>query len=143
MRPRSGDRPERNAHAHSVAPDLSIEWSWPTAILSFSLVIFFYILVYWMSRRISRASSQSDSAPRSREGGEASMWIVNVIAWVAGIGLLAWMVYDALSVEMKYDREMLVSSVEGEIEKEILLDDDTDYDAAHRAKPANSNPGEA
>lgn len=34
-----------------VAPDLAIEWSWPTAILTFGLVAVFYILVFWLSEK--------------------------------------------------------------------------------------------
>lgn len=46
--------------------------------------------------------------------------ILNYVAWIVGIGLLLWLFVDALRVETTYDRELLVSSVEGEIEKEIL-----------------------
>ncbi len=46
--------------------------------------------------------------------------IANYAAWVVGGGLLLWMLIDALRVETTYDRSLLVSSVEGEIEKEIL-----------------------
>ncbi len=46
--------------------------------------------------------------------------VINYVAWVVGIGLLLWLFVDAIRVETTYDRELLVSSVEGEIEKEIL-----------------------
>jgi hypothetical protein len=46
-------------------------------------------------------------------------WL-NYFAWAIGIGMLAWLVYDAFRIETTYDAELLVSSVEGEIEKEIL-----------------------
>jgi len=55
--------------------------------------------------------------------------VMNYVAWVVAIALLAWMVVDALRVEVTYDRDLLVSSVEGEIEKEILA---TDEEAALR-----------
>ena len=48
---------------------------------------------------------------------------LNYLAWAVSIALIAWMVVDALRVEVTYDRDVLVSSVEGEIEKEILLDE--------------------
>ena len=48
------------------------------------------------------------------------MSALNYVAWVIAILLLGWMVVDALRVEVTYDRDLLVSSVEGEIEKEIL-----------------------
>jgi hypothetical protein len=44
---------------------------------------------------------------------------VNVVVWAISGGLLLWMLIDALRVETTYDRDLLVSSVEGEIEKEI------------------------
>jgi hypothetical protein len=50
--------------------------------------------------------------------------ILNYVAWIVGIGLLLWLFVDALRVETTYDRELLVSSVEGEIEKEILGHED-------------------
>ena len=62
------------------------------------------------------------------------MQVFNYIAWAISIALLAWMVIDALRVETTYDRDVLVSSVEGEIEKEILFDEH-DVDAAQAAKP--------
>lgn len=46
--------------------------------------------------------------------------VINYAVWALGIGILAWLVVDALRVETTYDRDLLVSSVEGEIEKEIL-----------------------
>jgi hypothetical protein len=54
-------------------------------------------------------------------------WL-NYVVWAIAIALLAWLVYDAFRVETTYDAELLVSSVEGEIEKEIL-------DHAHPATP--------
>jgi hypothetical protein len=48
------------------------------------------------------------------------MQAVNYVVWVIGIALLVWLVYDAFRIETTYDAELLVSSVEGEIEKEIL-----------------------
>lgn len=45
-------------------------------------------------------------------------WI-NYAAWAISAILLGWMIIDALRVETTYDRDLLVSSVEGEIEKEI------------------------
>ena len=62
------------------------------------------------------------------------MQVFNYIAWAISIALLAWMVIDALRVETTYDRDVLVSSVEGEIEKEILFDE-RDVDAAQAVKP--------
>jgi hypothetical protein len=44
---------------------------------------------------------------------------VNIVVWVISGSLLLWMLVDALRVETTYDRDLLVSSVEGEIEKEI------------------------
>jgi hypothetical protein len=49
---------------------------------------------------------------------------LNYVAWGVSIIVIAWMVIDALRVEVTYDRELLVSSVEGEIEKEILAGDE-------------------
>lgn len=46
--------------------------------------------------------------------------LINYAVWAVAIGLLVWLVVDALRVETTYDRDLLVSSVEGEIEKEIL-----------------------
>lgn len=45
-------------------------------------------------------------------------WI-NYAAWAISAILLAWMLIDAFRVETTYDRDLLVSSIEGEIEKEI------------------------
>jgi hypothetical protein len=45
-------------------------------------------------------------------------WI-NYAAWAISAILLGWMIVDAVRVETTYDRDLLVSSVEGEIEKEI------------------------
>jgi hypothetical protein len=46
-------------------------------------------------------------------------WI-NYATWAVAILLLIWLVIDAFRIETTYDAELLVSSVEGEIEKEIL-----------------------
>ncbi len=46
-------------------------------------------------------------------------WL-NYVAWAIGIALLVWLCYDAFRIETTYDADLLVSSVEGEIEKEIL-----------------------
>ena len=46
-------------------------------------------------------------------------WI-NYAAWAIAILLLGWTIVDAIRVETTYDHDLLVSSVEGEIEKEIL-----------------------
>jgi hypothetical protein len=46
--------------------------------------------------------------------------LINYAVWAIAIVLIGWMVIDALRVEFTYDRDLLVSSVEGEIEKEIL-----------------------
>jgi hypothetical protein len=46
-------------------------------------------------------------------------WI-NYIAWAIAILLLGWTIVDAFRIETTYDHDLLVSSVEGEIEKEIL-----------------------
>jgi hypothetical protein len=50
--------------------------------------------------------------------------VMNYVAWAASIAIFAWLVVDALRVEVTYDRDLLVSSVEGEIEKEILAHDE-------------------
>ncbi len=50
--------------------------------------------------------------------------VMNYVAWAVSIAIIAWMVIDALRVEVTYDRDLLVSSVEGEIEKEILSSDE-------------------
>ena len=50
--------------------------------------------------------------------------VMNYVAWAVSIAVIAWMVVDALRVEVTYDRDLLVSSVEGEIEKEILSSDE-------------------
>ena len=70
------------------------------------------------------------------------MEVFNYIAWAISIALLAWMVIDALRVETTYDRDVLVSSVEGEIEKEILFDE-RDVDAVDAAQAAKPDTGEA
>jgi hypothetical protein len=49
--------------------------------------------------------------------------IVNYLTWGLSIGLAAWMVIDTVKVETTYDQQLLVSSVEGEIEKEIISDE--------------------
>jgi hypothetical protein len=46
--------------------------------------------------------------------------VLNYLAWAVSAVLFIWMVVDAVRVETTYDRDLLVSSVEGEIEKEIL-----------------------
>ncbi len=48
------------------------------------------------------------------------MAALNYLAWALGIALLVWLCIDAFRIETHYDAELLVSSVEGEIEKEIL-----------------------
>jgi hypothetical protein len=48
------------------------------------------------------------------------MQAVNYVVWVIAIALLVWLIYDAFRIETTYDHDLLVSSVEGEIEKEIL-----------------------
>ena len=45
-------------------------------------------------------------------------WINYAASAISAI-LLGWMLVDALRIETTYDRDLLVSSVEGEIEKEI------------------------
>ena len=45
-------------------------------------------------------------------------WL-NYAAWALSAVFLVWMLVDATRVETTYDRDLLVSSVEGEIEKEI------------------------
>jgi hypothetical protein len=54
-------------------------------------------------------------------------WI-NYLVWAIAILILVWLVIDAFRIETTYDHDLLVSSVEGEIEKEIL-------DHAHPATP--------
>jgi hypothetical protein len=49
---------------------------------------------------------------------------LNYLAWGISIAIMAWLVFDALRVEVTYDHDLLVSSVEGEIEKEILGHDE-------------------
>lgn len=51
---------------------------------------------------------------------DSAVQLINYGVWALSIGILLWLLYDALRVETTYDRELLVSSVEGEIEKEIL-----------------------
>lgn len=46
-------------------------------------------------------------------------WI-NYLVWAIAILILVWLVIDAFRIETTYDHDLLVSSVEGEIEKEIL-----------------------
>lgn len=53
---------------------------------------------------------------------------VNYVVWAIAILILVWLVIDAFRIETTYDHDLLVSSVEGEIEKEIL-------DHAHPAAP--------
>jgi hypothetical protein len=48
------------------------------------------------------------------------MQAVNYVVWAIAIVILVWLVFDMLRIETTYDHELLVSSVEGEIEKEIL-----------------------
>jgi hypothetical protein len=55
------------------------------------------------------------------------VWI-NYAAWALSILFLGWTIVDAFRVETTYDHDLLVSSVEGEIEKEIL-------DHAHPSTP--------
>ena len=45
--------------------------------------------------------------------------LINYAAWAISAVILVWMVVDTLRVETTYDHDLLVSSVEGEIEKEI------------------------
>jgi hypothetical protein len=45
---------------------------------------------------------------------------VNYVVWAIAILILVWLVIDAFRIETTYDHDLLVSSVEGEIEKEIL-----------------------
>lgn len=51
---------------------------------------------------------------------DGTVQLINYAVWALSIGILGWLLIDALRVETTYDRELLVSSVEGEIEKEIL-----------------------
>ncbi len=51
---------------------------------------------------------------------DGTVQLINYAVWAISVGILLWLVYDALRVETTYDRDLLVSSVEGEIEKEIL-----------------------
>ena len=46
------------------------------------------------------------------------VWI-NIATWVLSAVLLGWLLFDAFRIETTYDHDLLVSSVEGEIEKEI------------------------
>ena len=62
------------------------------------------------------------------------MQAVNYIVWAIAIAILASLVYDAFRIETTYDAELLVSSVEGEIEKEIL-------DHTHPATPPQGGAG--
>ena len=64
--------------------------------------------------------------------------VMNYAAWGVSIAILAWMVIDALRVEVTYDRDLLVSSVEGEIEKEILSHDEESVLKQHAADLAAS-----
>jgi hypothetical protein len=51
--------------------------------------------------------------------------VLNWVAW-AGVAFLAlYLIVDAARVESTYDNDLLVSSVEGEIEKEILIHPET------------------
>jgi len=45
--------------------------------------------------------------------------IINYVVWAISIGIFGWLIVDALRIETTYDRDLLVSSREGEIEKEI------------------------
>lgn len=56
-------------------------------------------------------------------------WL-NYVVWAIAILVLVWLVVDAFRIETTYDRDLLVSSVEGEIEKEIL-------DHTHPSTPPN------
>ena len=49
---------------------------------------------------------------------------VNYVVWAIAILILIWLLIDAFRIETTYDAELLVSSVEGEIEKEILGHDE-------------------
>ena len=62
------------------------------------------------------------------------MVAINIAAWVIAIAILVSLVYDAFRIETTYDAELLVSSVEGEIEKEIL-------DHTHPATPPQGGAG--
>lgn len=59
---------------------------------------------------------------------------MNYVAWAASIAIFAWLIVDALRVEVTYDRDLLVSSVEGEIEKEILSHDEESVLRRHAAE---------
>ena len=56
------------------------------------------------------------------------MQAINIATWAIALLILAWLVFDMIRIETTYDHDLLVSSVEGEIEKEIL-------DHAHPATP--------
>jgi len=45
--------------------------------------------------------------------------LINYVVWAISIGIFGWLIIDALRIETTYDRDLLVSSREGEIEKEI------------------------
>ena len=49
--------------------------------------------------------------------------IVNYLTWGLSIALIAWMVIDTVKVETTYEQELLVRSVVGEIEKEIISEE--------------------
>jgi len=51
--------------------------------------------------------------------------VLNWVAWAAVALLALYLILDAARVESTYDNDLLVSSVEGEIEKEILIHAET------------------
>lgn len=50
--------------------------------------------------------------------------VLNWVAWAGCALFAAYLIFDAIRVESTYDNELLVSSVEGEIEREILIHPD-------------------
>ncbi|MBM3146386.1 MAG: hypothetical protein FJ000_00655 [Actinobacteria bacterium] len=50
--------------------------------------------------------------------------VLNWVAWLGVAVFAVWLIWDAARVESTYDNELLVSSVEGLIEQEILIHPD-------------------
>ena len=109
------------------APELDYTFVWWTFILTFGLLFVYYFVVLRISDTEFKKIIDAHFGPKQR--GEVSrMEWVNYVVWAIAILILVWLVIDAFRIETTYDHDLLVSSVEGEIEKEIL-------DHAHPATP--------
>ena len=101
------------------APELDYTFVWWTFILTFGLLFVYYFVVLRISDTEFKKIIDAHFGPQARGEVSRMEWI-NYVVWAIAILILVWLVIDAFRIETTYDHDLLVSSVEGEIEKEIL-----------------------